>query len=1005
MTFQNDGPKESSPISTSGERSLREKAEKITRVLGTQDLERDASGEVGPLRHELQVYQVELEMQNEELRRIREELELSQAKYFDLYDLAPVGYFTLSEQGVVLEANLTAADLLASSKEALVGRPFSQWIIPDDQDIFYRQVRALRETTGPQRCELRLVRPEGTCFWARLEGLVGPSGDDRRPLVRVIVSDISDYKNLEEELRRTKEELKVRIQERTEELHKAHEALKAQSKMLESFFQHTMNSLVFMDRDFNFLRVNQVYAESCQRPVSDFSGHNHFEFYPHAENEAIFRQVVETRVPYQALAKPFVFPDHLEWGTTYWDWTLTPLLDETGEVEFLVLALNDVTEHKKAEVTIEKNEKLLRTVIESPPFSEWAVSKALTRGETTINEEMDLECIDGGHKVILNSAIPILEADQTIAGTIMVNQDITARKELEKWTTASNMILDLFIKKKNRKDYLQSVADVLQWWTKCQYAGIRLKDAQGNIPFVARTGSIQKICAAQEALSVFQDQCLCLRVVQGAPEPRDLPMMTVNGSFKCNDMTKYLAGFTEKEQSRFMGTCLENPFSSVAVIPICYREKILGAVHLADKKNGRFPSKTIEFIETMVNLIGEAINRFDLEAELKENLAINTKIDDLLRLSLEDIELEGFLKEALDVIVALPWLEKSIGGCIYLVDDDARTLVLKTQRGSRRCCEKVPFGWCVCGQVVLKQATDIVQFSSRGHVSGMGLETPHVHYCIPIQSAGRTLGLINLLLPGDENLQDPRKEGFVKNIADTLAGIIIRKGWEKAIVESEKRLRLLSVQLLNAQELERRKIALEVHDVLGSSLSAIKFKVEDILQRIDDLPSREVVEGLEGLVRVIMETIAAARKIQADLRPPHLDDLGLVAALSWLCGRFKKLYKNIRVDQTVILEEGEVPEALKLIIFRVAQEAMNNVGQHANADSVLLGLEKRESTLALTISDNGQGFNSENIYDLAVKENGMGVSSMRERTQMSGGHFSIDSVIGRGTLIKAVWPV
>jgi PAS domain S-box-containing protein len=127
------------------------------------------------------------------------------------------------------------------------------------------------------------------------------------------------------------------------ELKQAKDALFEQSRILETFFTSTVTPLVFLDRSFNFIRVNDAYARVCQRKASDFPGRNHFEFYP-SDAKAIFEQVVETRVPYQAIARPFAFPDHPEWGTTYWDWTLTPIIDTTGEVEFLVFSLNDVTE-------------------------------------------------------------------------------------------------------------------------------------------------------------------------------------------------------------------------------------------------------------------------------------------------------------------------------------------------------------------------------------------------------------------------------------------------------------------------------------------------------------------------------------------------------------------------------------------------------------------------------------------------------------------------------------
>ena len=120
--------------------------------------------EVERLLHELRVHQIELEMQNEELRRAQSELEVSRARYFDLYDLAPVGYFTLSEQGMILEANLTGAGLLGVGRRDLTKQSISHYILPEDQDIYYRHRRRLLETGTPQECELRMLRAEAGPF-------------------------------------------------------------------------------------------------------------------------------------------------------------------------------------------------------------------------------------------------------------------------------------------------------------------------------------------------------------------------------------------------------------------------------------------------------------------------------------------------------------------------------------------------------------------------------------------------------------------------------------------------------------------------------------------------------------------------------------------------------------------------------------------------------------------------------------------------------------------------
>ena len=138
--------------------------------------------------HELQVHQIELEMQNEELRRTQAELEASRARYFDLYDLAPVGYFTLSEEGLILEANLTAATLLGVARGALVKQPITRFILPEDQDIYYRHRKLLFETGSPQACELRLMKKDAAPFWVHIDSILAqghrrcaslPRHDDR----------------------------------------------------------------------------------------------------------------------------------------------------------------------------------------------------------------------------------------------------------------------------------------------------------------------------------------------------------------------------------------------------------------------------------------------------------------------------------------------------------------------------------------------------------------------------------------------------------------------------------------------------------------------------------------------------------------------------------------------------------------------------------------------------------------------------------------------------------
>jgi len=150
-----------------------------------------------------------------------------------------------------------------------------------------------------------------------------------------------------------------------DELAAAEREARRQARLLETIVENSRSQLVYLDRDFNFVWVNPAYAEACRRPREDFAGRNHFELYPHEENEAIFKWVRDTGRPIEFHERPFVFPDQPERGATYWDWTLTPIKDEKGAVEGLVFSLVDMTEQVRAREQIAGAERERARVAET----------------------------------------------------------------------------------------------------------------------------------------------------------------------------------------------------------------------------------------------------------------------------------------------------------------------------------------------------------------------------------------------------------------------------------------------------------------------------------------------------------------------------------------------------------------------------------------------------------------------------------------------------------------
>ena len=185
---------------TRGEKSeLRKKAEEKLKD-SPEDFSSLSMEEKDRLFHELQVYQIELEMQNEELRRAQLELGAARNEYSDLYDFAPVGYFTVSEKGMIAAVNLTGASMLGVERQRLIGKPFSRFVHREDQDLYYFHKKALLEEMSQKSCELRLMGKEGCTFYAHLECAPVEPGGGRAPHIRVAVSDITEQEEMKDQL-------------------------------------------------------------------------------------------------------------------------------------------------------------------------------------------------------------------------------------------------------------------------------------------------------------------------------------------------------------------------------------------------------------------------------------------------------------------------------------------------------------------------------------------------------------------------------------------------------------------------------------------------------------------------------------------------------------------------------------------------------------------------------------------------------------------------------------
>jgi PAS domain S-box-containing protein len=191
---------------------LRLRAEKAARLMEFPSLDRLGPEEIRKLVHSLQVHQIELEMQNEELKRAHLDLETARDRYSDLYDFAPIGYTTFGSNGLILEANLAAATLLGTERSRLIRRPFSSFIVAEDEDAFYHFRRRIDAAPALQSVELRLRKPDKSTIPVRLDAvsIAHPDGQTR---VRMVIVDLTERKKAESLLRSALDEKEALLRE------------------------------------------------------------------------------------------------------------------------------------------------------------------------------------------------------------------------------------------------------------------------------------------------------------------------------------------------------------------------------------------------------------------------------------------------------------------------------------------------------------------------------------------------------------------------------------------------------------------------------------------------------------------------------------------------------------------------------------------------------------------------------------------------------------------------
>ncbi len=241
-------------------------------------------------------------------------------------------------------------------------------------------------------------------------------------------------------------------------------------------------------------------------------------------------------------------------------------------------------------------------------------------GKDITSLEVKRQTRDGRTLDIWMTITRLLDDSGRPVAVATTERDVTERNRTSRRIELTNALLHSFLARRSLQEFLDEATRLVRDWSGCACAGTRVLDDLGNIPYVSHLGFDQDFLDSECWLSIKADHCACIRVITGAAEPQDVPMMTAGGSFCCNDTLRFVEGLTEAQQARYRGVCVKAGYRSVGIFPLRYRDKILGAIHLADRAAGKLPPDIADVGESAAILIGEAVQRFNLEGQLIRQL-------------------------------------------------------------------------------------------------------------------------------------------------------------------------------------------------------------------------------------------------------------------------------------------------------------------------------------------------------------------------------------------------
>jgi signal transduction histidine kinase len=431
--------------------------------------------------------------------------------------------------------------------------------------------------------------------------------------------------------------------------------------------------------------------------------------------------------------------------------------------------------------------------------------------------------------------------------------------------------------------------------------------------------------------------------------------------------------------------------------PLRCRGEINGLLFVGDRRSCPILRQEEELLSTICNTMGVFVENVRLYQERTQQLQVERSVIKVTEEVTSELELDRVLPKVMEIAVDLAQAD---GGVIALLDEERNVIRYPYVHHlpPELADVTVSKGEGLAGQVMITGEPMVIDnYTNYPKAVPAFVEAGLASVAaLPIVSGERIFGALSVLSI-DEAKAFSRREVAILTAIGRQAGIAIENSY---LYEN---MRFYARQITQAQESERRRIARELHDDTIQSLVGLSRQLE-ALAASDCLHSEEGAERIRELRRATGEVIKRVRRFSQDLRPSILDDLGLLPTLEELTADLNR-QDGLHAEFWVRGEERRLSSEMELTLFRIAQEALNNVRRHAEATRVVTSVELSDSVVTMTVEDNGKGFNPPMLTDHPTPGSKLGLIGMHERARLLGGSLSVDSAPGKGTKVVVNVPV